>query len=81
MVDIGLATAAATANQLQSVLKLLPEEKGRPKFGPTGSPEKESKCPYLEVFMACHRKMDAQYASSSTGLFCASSCAMCNHKA
>ena len=58
MVDVGLATAAATANQLQSVLKLLPEEKGRPKFGSTVDPEKESKCPYLEVFMACHRKMD-----------------------
>ena len=58
MVDIGLATAAATANQLQSVLKLLPEEKGRPKFGSTVSPENESKCPYLEVFMACHRRMD-----------------------
>ena len=58
MSDIGLATAAAAANQLQSVLKLLPAEKGTPKFGSTVDPEKESKCPYLEVFMACHRKID-----------------------
>ena len=58
MADIGLATAAATANQLKSVLGLIPEEKGRPKFGTAVNPEKESKCPYLEVFMACHGKLD-----------------------
>ena len=58
MADIGLATAAATANQLKSVLGLLPEEKGRPKFGTRVNPEEESKCPYLEVFMACHGRLD-----------------------
>ena len=58
MADIGLATAAATASQLKSVLGLIPEEKGRPKFGTQVNPEQESKCPYLEVFMACHGRMD-----------------------
>ena len=58
MADIGLATAAATANQLKSFLNLLPEEKGRPKFGTNVDPKNESKCPYLEVFMACHGRFD-----------------------
>ena len=58
MAEIGLATAAATANQLKSVLNLLPEEKGRPKFGTIVDPKSESKCPYLDVFMACHGRFD-----------------------
>ena len=58
MAEIGLATAAATASQLKSVLGLIPEEKGRPKFGTQVNPEQESKCPYLEVFMACHGRLD-----------------------
>ena len=51
MVD-PLTTAATTATQLKSILKLLPEERGRPKFGSEGNPEKESRCPWIEVFMA-----------------------------
>ena len=58
MAEIGLAAAAATADQLKKVLNLVPEEKGRPKFGYVVDPQKEAKCPYLEVFMACHGRTD-----------------------
>ena len=54
MAELGLASAAAGASQLKSILNLAPEEKGRPKFGSIVDPEKESKCPYIEVFMAAH---------------------------
>jgi len=54
MAELGLASAAAGASQLKSILNLAPEEKGRPKFGSVVDPEKESKCPYIEVFMAAH---------------------------
>lgn len=60
MVD--LATAAATASQLKSILKLLPEgEKGRPKFGTCVNPERESNCPYIEVFMASVGRTGTEY--------------------
>lgn len=52
MADLGLATAAATAKELKTLLNLLPEEKGRPKFGFAVEPENEGRCPYIEVFMA-----------------------------
>ena len=58
MAEIGLATAAATANQIKSMLNLMPEEKGRPKFGSVVDREREGKCPYIEVFMACHGRFD-----------------------
>ena len=54
MAELGLASAAAGASQLKSILNLAPEEKGRPKFGSVVDPQKESKCPYVEVFMAAH---------------------------
>ena len=54
MAELGLASAAASASQLKSILNLAPEEKGRPKFGSVVDPQKEGKCPYIEVFMAAH---------------------------
>lgn len=54
MAELGLASAAAGASQLKSILNLAPEEKGRPKFGSVVDPQKEGKCPYIEVFMAAH---------------------------
>ena len=46
-----LSAAATTATQLQKVLKLLPGDQHDPKFGSKGNPEKEKKCPFIDVFM------------------------------
>ena len=51
MVD-PLSSAAAAATDFKSLLKLFPEEKGHPKFGYEVNPERESRCPYIDVFMA-----------------------------
>ena len=51
------ATAGTTATQLKSLLNLLPEEKGRPKFGYIVDLDKESRCPHIETFMACHGRI------------------------
>ena len=54
MADVALSTLATSAKEVKSLLNLLPEEKGRPKFGTIVDLDKESRCPYIEVFMACH---------------------------
>jgi len=54
MADLALATAAASAKDLKQLLNLVPEEKGRPKFGSVVKPENERLCPYIDVFMASH---------------------------
>ena len=46
-----LTLAGTTATQVQKLLKLLPEESGKPKFGYAGNPEKEKLCPFIDVFM------------------------------
>ena len=45
MAELGLASAAAGASQLKSILNLAPEEKGRPTFGSIVDPESERKYP------------------------------------